>query len=349
MHLLIKRLIVLLMLLTSPVLAHPTGTIKQVSIHSAALAGNLTGDSVDQTFAVYLPPSYAKSAKHYPVVFLLHGYGDTNDAWIHHFNVPSMLDDLIAKHVIKEMIVVMPNATNRLMGSFYANSPVTGRWEDFIAEEMVARVDHDFRTLATADSRAVAGLSMGGFGAIRLAMHRPDVFSVVYAMSPCCLDAIEDIGYGNSASWRGLLQFKNYADVDAAIKRGEFYPVAALAVLSAIDPDPAAPLHVKMPVQEVEHELIPREPEYTEFRDQFPLQQVSRFRDNLRKLHALAISYGFNDEFAHIPPATAAFSKALSDAHVPHVLDAYDGDHRQQVQGRLAAKVFPFLSGNLKD
>jgi S-formylglutathione hydrolase FrmB len=280
---------------------------------------------------------------------LLHGYGDTNDTWIHHFNVPAMLDDLIAKHVIKEMIVVMPNAKNRFLGSFYANSPVTGRWEDFIAEEMVARVDHDFRTLATAESRGVAGLSMGGFGAIRLAMHRPDVFSVVYAMSPCCLDAIEDIGYGDSASWHGLLQFKNYADVDAAIQQGEFYPVAALAVLSAIDADPAAPMHVKMPVQEVEHELIPREPEYTEFRDQFPLQQVRQFRDNLRKLRALAISYGFNDQFAHIPPATAAFSKALSDAHVPHLLDAYDGDHRQQVQERLAAKVLPFLSSNLKD
>jgi S-formylglutathione hydrolase FrmB len=349
MHHMIKRLIVLLMLLTGPAWAHPTGTVKQVSIHSAALAGNLVGDPADQTFTVYLPPSYETSTKRYPVVFLLHGYGDTNDAWIHHFNVPAMLDELIARHAIKEMIVVMPNAMNRFLGSFYANSPVTGHWEDFIAEEMVARVDHDFRTLARAESRGVAGLSMGGFGAIRLAMHRPDVFSVVYAMSPCCLDAVEDIGYGNSASWHGLLQFKTYADVDAAIKRGEFYPVAALALLSAIDPDPAAPLHVKMPMQEAGHELMPREPEYTEFRNQFPLQQVSRFRDNLCKLRALAISYGFNDQFAHIPPSTAAFSKALSDAHVPHLLDAYNGDHRQQAQARLATKVFPFLSDNLKD
>lgn len=345
-----KRLIVLLLLfLTVPGWAHPVGSIKQVSIHSTALAGNLVGDSADQTFAVYLPPSYQTSSKRYPVIFLLHGLGDTNDAWLHHFNVPAMLDDLIARHAIKEMIVVMPNARNRLMGSFYANSPVTGRWEDFIAEEVVARVDHDFRTLATAQSRAVAGHSMGGFGAIRLAMHRPDVFSVVYAMSPCCLDAVEDIGYGNSASWKGLLRFKSYDDADAAMKHGDFYPVAALGLLSAIDPDPAAPLHVKMPVQQIGDELLPSEPAYTEFRNQFPLQQVGQFRENLCKLRALAIDYGFNDEFAHIPPSTAAFSKALSDAHVPHLLDAYVGDHRQQVQERLATKVFPFLSSNLKD
>jgi S-formylglutathione hydrolase len=345
-----KRLIVLLLLfLTMPGWAHLTGSIKQVSIHSAALEGNLTGDPADQTFAVYLPPSYQTSSKRYPVVFLLHGLGDTNDVWLHNFNVPATLDDLIASHAIKEMIVVMPNARNRLMGSFYANSPVTGRWEDFIADEVVARVDHDFRTLATAQSRAVAGHSMGGFGAIRLAMHRPDVFSVVYAMSPCCLDAVEDIGYGNSASWKGLLRFKSYDDADAAMKRGDFYPVAALAVLSAIDPDPAAPLHVKMPVKQTGDELLPSEPAYTQFRNQFPLQQVGQFRENLCKLRALAIDYGFNDEFAHIPPSTAAFSKALSDAHVPHLLDAYVGDHRQQVQERLASKVFPFLSSNLKD
>lgn len=344
-----KRLILLLMFLTMPAWGQPAGTIKQVSIHSAALAGNLVGDSVDQTFAVYLPPSYETSTKRYPVVFLLHGIGDTNDVWVHHFNVPAMLDKLIASHAIEEMIVVMPNARNRFMGSFYANSPVTGRWEDFIAEEIVARVDRDFRTLATAKSRAVAGLSMGGFGAIRMAMHRPDVFSVVYAMSPCCLDAVEDIGYGNSASWNGVLRFQTYEDVDAAIKNGEFYPVAALGLLSAIDPDLAAPLHVNIPLQQVGHELLPSEPAYTEFRNQFPLQQVSRFRENLCKLRALAIDYGFNDEFAHIPPSTAAFSKALSDAHVPHLLDTYMGDHRQQVQERLVTKVFPFLSKNLQD
>src|SRR5215469_11691944 len=105
-----KRLFVLLMLLTMPVWAQTTGTIKQVVIHSTALGGNLVGDPADQTFAVYLPPSYETSTKRYPVVFLLHGFGNTNDIWIHHFNVPAMLDSLIASHAIQEMIVVMPNA-----------------------------------------------------------------------------------------------------------------------------------------------------------------------------------------------------------------------------------------------
>jgi S-formylglutathione hydrolase FrmB len=246
------------------------------------------------------------------------------------------------------MIVVMPNGRNRFLGSYYTNSPVTGRWEDFIAEEIVARVDHDFRTRATPLSRGVAGYSMGGFGAIRLAMHRPDVFSVIYAISPCCLDAAEDIGYGNFAAWNNLLHLKSYDDADAAVQRGDFYQVAVLGLLAAIDPNPdSPPLYVNIPVVQQHSELRPLEPDYNYFRQQFPLQQVPKYRSNLARLRALAIDYGFEDQFAHIPVATAAFSKALNDAHVPHVLTTYLGDHREAVQERLGRVVFPFMSKNL--
>lgn len=255
------------------------GTVEVVSIHSTALADNLTGDPVEQTFKVYLPPSYhGSNGRRYAVFFLLHGIGDTSDVWLNYFHVPELLDELMARGSIAEMIVVMPNAKNRFWGSYYANSPVTGHWEDFIAQEIVARVDHDFRTIGTPASRAVVGHSMGGFGAIRLAMHRPDVFPIVYAMSPCCLDAID----------------------------------------------------------------------YSDFRDKLPLQEIGKYRENLRRLRALAIDYGFRDQFAHIPPATSAFSKALNDAHIAHVLESYDGDHRQMITERLRTTVFPFISRTLE-
>jgi S-formylglutathione hydrolase FrmB len=189
---------------------------------------------------------------------------------------------------------------------------------------------------------------MGGFGAIRLAMHRPDVFSVIYAISPCCLAAVEDIGYGNVAAWNDLLQLKSYDDADAAAQRGGFYQVAVLGLLAALDPNPAVPpLYVNIPVVRQRSELRPLEPDYTHFRQQFPLQQVDQYRSNLAKLRALAIDYGFEDQFAHIPVATAAFSKALNDAHVAHMLTTYRSDHRQGVQERLARVVFPFISRNL--
>ena len=323
-----------------------SAALETFTIHSAALAANLTGDSPDQTVTVYLPPSYSHSTtRRYPVVFLLHGLGDTSEVWAKYFHVVELLDDLMAHGAIAEMIVVMPNAKNRLLGSYYANSPVTGNWEDYIAQEVVARVDHDFRTLPKSSSRGLVGHSMGGFGAIRLAMHRPDVFAVVYAMSPCCLDMPWG---GEPAEWKGFLQLKTYDDADASVKRGEFYPVAALGLLSAVDPNPSAPLHVNIPVRIVGDTLVPIESAYTEFRERLPLQQIARYRDNLLKLRAFAFDYGFEDQFAHIPPATSAFSKALNDAHVPHTLETYTGDHREFVHDRLSGTVLPFLSRNLQ-
>jgi S-formylglutathione hydrolase FrmB len=80
------------------------------------------------------------------------------------------------------------NGTNKLGGSFYVNSSVTGDWEDFIAQDVVGYVDSNFRTLAQSESRGITGHSMGGFGALNIAMHRPDVFGAVYSMSPGLFD-----------------------------------------------------------------------------------------------------------------------------------------------------------------
>ena len=117
----------------------PHGTVRIVPIHSEALAGNRMGDPADQKYAVYLPPSYAAGSKHYPVVYLLHGIGDTFEVWTQGWKIPALLDRLIAEKKIGEMIVVMPNGRNRLLGSYYLNSPATGRWSDYIADESSAR------------------------------------------------------------------------------------------------------------------------------------------------------------------------------------------------------------------
>jgi S-formylglutathione hydrolase FrmB len=81
----------------------------------------------------------------------------------------------------------MPNALNRLRGSFYVNSSSAGGWDDFISAELVSYVDAKYRTLAAPRSRGIAGHSMGGFGTFYLAMrHAGDVYSAAYARSACC-------------------------------------------------------------------------------------------------------------------------------------------------------------------
>ena len=320
-----------------------TARVERLTIHSPSLAGNPAGESADQQVIVYLPPSYDSTPqRRYPVIVLLHGIADSPEIWLSAHHVPELLD---AKG--PEAIVVMPNGATKFLGSFYVNSAVNGRWEDYIADDVVRYVDAHYRTLARPESRGVAGHSLGGFGALVMAMHRPDVFRSAYALSPCCLDAVEDIGYGNAA-WMRARAFTGDADAEKSLAANDFYPVAIVALGRALAPNPQAPLLFDFPVRKAGPELMPSDPAYTKWREAFPVRQVPRYAANLRQMKGLVIEYGLDDQFAHIPIATPAFAQALTDARVPHTLDVYLGDHRQRVNERLASKVFPFFATTLE-
>src|SRR5215831_19312390 len=153
--------------------------VEHIKVHGPALEGNLEGDSPDRDVTVYLPPSYATArARRYPVVYLLHGYGGTDANWTgQQVNLPEIADRLVAAGSVREMIVVMPNAFSLHKGSMYSNSVTSGDWETYVARDLVAYIDSHYRTIADRMSRGLAGASMGGYGAIRIGMKRPDVFS----------------------------------------------------------------------------------------------------------------------------------------------------------------------------
>jgi S-formylglutathione hydrolase FrmB len=126
------------------------GTLENLQVHSKALENHKLGDPADQTVAVYLPPSYKTSpAKRYPVLYLLHGFDSNIRSWTSHgyqdMNLQDSMDALIAAGAVREMIVVVPNGRNAYLGSFYTNSKVTGRWEDFIVQDVVSYVDNHYR------------------------------------------------------------------------------------------------------------------------------------------------------------------------------------------------------------
>src|SRR5271166_5071933 len=168
--------------------AKPHGQVIQIQVHSAALERNPVGDSPDRDVSIYLPPGYDSGTRRYPVLYLLHGYTGTDRGWMNpsYVGLSEVMDGLLEHHKIQPMIVVMPNCFNRFGGSFYANSTLSGNWEDFIVRDLVSYMDTHYRTLATPASRGIAGHSMGGYGALRLGMRHPDVFSAAYGMSPCC-------------------------------------------------------------------------------------------------------------------------------------------------------------------
>ena len=133
-------------------------------------------------FALYLPPGYETSQRHYPVLYLLHGAGDDQTGWVQFGEVGHLADSSIAAGIATPMIIVMPDADTGRRG--YFNSP-DGAWryEDFFFDELIPYVEKTYRARTDKRYRAVAGLSMGGGGAFMYALHRPDLFAAAAPLS----------------------------------------------------------------------------------------------------------------------------------------------------------------------
>jgi enterochelin esterase-like enzyme len=160
--------------------------VERLTIHGAALAGNLEGNPPDRQAIVFLPPSYEKeAARRYPVLYALHGYSIGAEQWTAEIRVPQTIEGAFAQGAA-EMIVVLPDSRTAHNGSMYSSSVTTGDFERFIARDVVAYVDARYRTIPERASRGLVGHSMGGYGAIRIGMKHPDVFGSLYVMSPCC-------------------------------------------------------------------------------------------------------------------------------------------------------------------
>ena len=131
-------------------------------------------------YSVYLPPDYEMSQRSYPVVYLLHGYSDNETAWVQFGEVNASADRAIANRDIPPMIIVMPDAgVSWYINSFDGSNP----FEDILIQEFIPYIDKTWSTRKTREFRAVAGLSMGGYGALILSIKNPDVFSSCAAFS----------------------------------------------------------------------------------------------------------------------------------------------------------------------
>jgi enterochelin esterase-like enzyme len=169
------------------------------NIPAPSLVGNKFGESLVQPIYVYLPPSYSKSKKRYPVLYYLHGFGEEPGDFLQTHEV---FDAFFRGSEKTEFIIVGVNGHNVFGGSFWKNSPATGNWEDFLVEDVVGYVDENFRTISLRQSRGLVGFSMGGSAALSVGMAHPDLFAAVSAFSPGLLapDSLQNAlsGWGNT-------------------------------------------------------------------------------------------------------------------------------------------------------
>jgi len=304
------------------------GKFEKITVHGKSLEGNLEGDSADRDVFVYLPPSYtSEPSRRFPVVYFLHGYGIGADAYWNTMTVPQSAEAAVAAGA-KEMILVHPDSFTVHNGSMYSNSPTTGDWETFIAEELVAYIDSHYRTIATRASRGLAGHSMGGYGAFRIGMKFPQVFSSLYPMSSCCLSNNPNSGLGGAVSTTG----KN---------KGKAGGGTTPALAAAWSPNPNnPPTYYDLPVQDGEY----RPDIGAKWYANSPLSMVDQYWTNLKKFKAIMIDVGLQDGLI---AGNRDMVASLTRLGIKHVYETYEGDHTNRVRERFEARVLPFFSQSL--
>ena len=167
--------------LLRPVLA--TGRVECLSAPSKILGHPVA-------YCVLLPPSYdAGKTRRYPILYLLHGLGDNEQMLIHSggFN---LVEDLWERHQLGDLLIATPDGDS----SFYINSRDDHhRYEDFLLREFLPQVENRYRTQAGRASRGIAGISMGGYGALHLAFRHPELFGSLGAHSAALLEKLPSV------------------------------------------------------------------------------------------------------------------------------------------------------------
>jgi enterochelin esterase family protein len=137
---------------------------------------------------VYTPPGYDKGATKYPVFYLLHGGGDDDSGWNSIGKAGFILDNLIAAGKAKPMIVVMPNGSMPMppmtgMPNQQAMNQMRDQFTSELLKEVMPYVEKNYRTMTNRESRAIAGLSMGGFQTLDVTLTHPELFDYVGVFS----------------------------------------------------------------------------------------------------------------------------------------------------------------------
>jgi S-formylglutathione hydrolase FrmB len=242
-------------------------------------------------YCVYLPASYdSGAAQHppqdYPVLYFLHGLGD-NERTLFNSGGWTLLDDLRRQHKIGEFLIVAPEGGD----TFYINSADGSvKYSDFFLREFIPVIEKKYRVKKSSGSRAISGISMGGYGALRFAFAHPEMFSAVSAQSAALMkESPQEL---DTAARSGAPQGKMLASVfgnpiDAqhwnenspfVLARKNQAPLRRLAIYFNCGEDDnygfekgAAALHEQLLKEGVKHEyhLYPGDHSLTYFLDHF--------------------------------------------------------------------------------
>ena len=312
------------------------GTLDRLVVESDALADNPLGDPSIRPLYVYRPPGVERDhPRALPSVYVIQGYTGQLDMWFTRQpfqpTVIEAFDALFASGACPDAIVVFVDAWTSYGGSQFLNSGSTGRYMDYLCDEVVAFVDSRYPTAADRDRRGLSGKSSGGYGAMVVPMLRPDVFG---ALASHAGDALFEAAYlpefpsvvrklrdDFEGSWDVFFQRLTTAD---HVDFKEFRPLETYGYAAAYSPDPAQPGKALVPVDIETGRLI--DDVWAQWLAKDPVRMAAGHADALRSMRRVYIDAGKADEF-FLDLGAQAFAAELKAIGVDHTLELFDGTH----------------------
>ena len=200
--------------------------VRNVTFRPASLGRNVS-------YMIDLPESYGAGERRYPVLYVLHGLFESPAFWQGRGLAP-VFHDAVGRKDFPEAIVIAVDGGN----SFFINGPL-GRFEDLVVSDLVAHVDATYRTIARRNGRVLLGVSMGGYGALRIAFEKPEVFGAVATHSAMLLQQIPT----PEAGARGGQMRAFHAAFGEPIDAGLWHAADPLELATRIDPAKAPALY----------------------------------------------------------------------------------------------------------
>jgi Putative esterase len=334
-----------MLLLTQALIATAPATsasrVVQIQLHSPSFRNVLVPVNPIRTVTVYLPAGYETSTGRYPVVYYLANLEGAAEVF-RTGSITSVLDEAIANREIPPVILVAPDANTTVGTSWYTNSVVTGNWEDFVATDVVDSIDARFRTIPHRDSRGLLGDRMGGYGAIRLGMRRPERFGSVYALHPVGTGSGLQVMHSRP-DWTLLAGARS---IDAV--RRDVMSTIFLSIFQAHLPNrDRAPLYIDLPARGSGRELTIDAAMTDRLRNSFMLEtMIPAHAAALASLRAFKFDWGRSDWNPDHVYSNQAFAHKLDEYGIAHEAEEYRGawgERHWGPDGRVRTDVMPFF------
>jgi S-formylglutathione hydrolase FrmB len=313
------------------------GTLDRLTVESELLTGNPLGDPSRRPLYVYRPPGVAAEPdEQLPAVYVIQGFTGQLDNWVARASFEptfvERLDQMFAAGECPDAVIVMVDAWTSRGGSQFLNSTSTGRYQDYLCDEVVPFIDARYPTRPDAAHRGISGKSSGGYGAMILPMFRPDVFGALAshagdALFECCYQ----IGFPEVArqlrdEFDGSYEVFHQRLAEAPrFDFGRFgKPLEMYGYACAYSPDPARPGEARLPFALDTGRI--EEPVWEQWLELDPVRMAPRHAEELRGLRRIYLDAGRSDEW-FLDLGAQAFAAELDKLGVAHTLELFDGRH----------------------